>query len=138
MSAKIWLIDDDPINHLICSSMISKAGLDAEVKSFDSAIEALACLQQSDNQPDQILLDLNMPGMDGWEFLTHYQRLKIQGRLAPVTILSSSINPEDIERARQHPAVNSYLVKPLQIEALKALPYLNSQVKSEINYSCAA
>lgn len=127
MSAKIWLIDDDPINHLICSTMIAKAGLDAEVESFYSAEAALEALQKPDLRPDQILLDLHMSGMTGWEFLDRFQDLtlnELNQPAIPVTILSSSVMPNDIERARSHPAASGYLIKPLQAEALTSLPYI--------------
>ncbi|PKL74812.1 MAG: response regulator [Candidatus Melainabacteria bacterium HGW-Melainabacteria-1] len=121
-SYRILLIDDDPVNNLICESLIKKFGAACQVFSFLSAYEALEWLQlqSQDNWPDLIFLDLNMPRMDGWDFLEHLRELP-PAEAVSVKILSSSVCEDDLERASSHELVDDYLVKPLTIEHLSCL-----------------
>ncbi len=114
----ILLVDDDPINNLINQRLISKVELGEETREFLSGAEALEFLD-SLNAEDKslILLDINMPIMNGWEFLNHYQE-KYPHRNDVIVILSSSIDFLDRIKAQDYAIVSGFLEKPLTIEKL--------------------
>ncbi|MDX1904325.1 MAG: response regulator [Thermonemataceae bacterium] len=113
-----FVIDDDKINNLVCESVIRKADLNGKVMSFLRAEDALKYINNTSNQqPDVIFLDINMPGMDGWEFLEKYLQMP-QGK-AHIFMLSSSINQGDFEKAKRYPRVLDYIVKPFSKEKLQ-------------------
>lgn len=117
----IFLIDDDPVMNYINNKIISSA-YTLNLVEFTNAREALEKLKQYDCQcevPEVIFLDLNMPFMDGWEFLDEFQKLSEDVHLrCNVIILSSSINNRDIERSRGYASVIEFISKPLTVEAL--------------------
>ena len=88
------------------------------------AIDQLVEIQKKDpaNLPDYILLDINMPIMNGWEFLDEYTRLNLDplGK-SKIFIISSSVFSNDINRARSYPLVKSFISKPLSVEKIKEL-----------------
>ena len=122
---KVLIIDDDEINNFVCSKVIRKNNFASEVRTFLSGKEGLAYLneilaEQDGELPDLILLDINMPLMNGWDFLVEYQQLLPNFDKNPVLLmLSSSVYEEDIEKANQHPEVKDYITKPLNEEVLQ-------------------
>jgi CheY-like chemotaxis protein len=106
---QIHLIDDDPLNNLINRKLITRIMPDAEVTEDLDARNALERIKNEFN-PDLILLDLNMPGMNGWEFLEHFQKL---GKEITIYILTSSIDSEDYRKAQGYGYVKKYIEKPL-------------------------
>ena len=117
-----FIIDDDPVNNLICESLLSNSLFARQVRSFLSPTDALAWLrsERPANWPEVILLDINMPLMSGWDFLDAIgTRLVSQG--VRVAILSSSISREDADRAAEHPQISAFLSKPLRFEGLLTL-----------------
>ena len=118
----VILIDDDEATHFIHRLTMERSGLVNEITPFAEAESALHFLKELDqNQsvfPDLILLDLNMPGFDGWDFLEGFKdiRFPASSRLA---VLSTSINPEDQTRAMLYPQVCEFLIKPLKIAAFQ-------------------
>lgn len=113
-----YIIDDDPIFVYSLKKLISLRNYCDEVFSFPNGADALEALKNANNtgilMPDIILLDINMPIMDGWEFLVEYAKLKPEIN-TPITlfILTSSINDQDIKRAKAIEAVNNYITKPV-------------------------
>jgi CheY-like chemotaxis protein len=88
-----------------------------KVKSFSQAEKALDYLRESDKEGRKLIfIDLNMPGFDGWDFLESYQKLQVKSR---IYILTSSINPRDIERSMDYKEVVKFLTKPLSVELLE-------------------
>jgi len=119
----LLLIDDDEITNHIHQTVISAwEGAKVHVHIFNKAKEALATLTRSKTEkgslPDYIFLDLNMPEMNGWEFLDQYEKLDLG---VPIFVLSSSINSGDKERAIGYSAVEGYITKPLNTEILTNL-----------------
>ena len=118
------VIDDDKINNLVCESVIKKIQENNQVVSFLRAEDALNYLSNASNQhPDIIFLDINMPEMDGWEFLERF--LPIRKKNTYIFMLSSSINQADFDKAKKYTEVLDYVVKPFSKEKLlKAIEML--------------
>ena len=121
------LVDDDEINNFISIKLIKKALLNTEIMACLNgkfAIDQLVEIQRNDPSrlPDYILLDINMPIMNGWEFLDEYKRLNIDplGR-TKVFIISSSVFSNDINKARSYPLVKDFISKPLNVDKIVEL-----------------
>ena len=113
------LIDDDPMNNLICKLTIEMTLGQTDVKAFINPESGLEYIQSyfSDANNDTsalVLLDINMPIMSGWEFLEMFDNLsfEIKDRVK-ICILSSSIDERDKERSYANKNVLDFLVKPL-------------------------
>lgn len=122
------IIDDDSIYVNLVKKIIETKKLCDNLLIFKDGKEGIdyfeALLQnfEQHNIPEVILLDLNMPVMDGWEFLERFT--KIKNRLkSPITlyVVSSSINAADIEKAMSLSTVENYFVKPVNIDKLEAI-----------------
>ncbi|WP_209330267.1 response regulator [Lunatimonas salinarum] len=117
----IVLIDDDPINNLINKRLINKLHISPATKDFLEAELALSDIQSKDTQQKLlILVDINMPVMNGWDFLEEYAQSCI-GRKDTIIMLSSSIDFQDRQRAKEFPYVSGFIEKPLTFEKLKPL-----------------
>lgn len=126
---RILLVDDDDTSNLLTSMIISDMNISEGVDVATNGEEALAHLinhcsikNKSDNEqcPELILLDINMPIMDGFEFLEAYSKQADICNNIPVVMLSSSSNIKDHERASAF-NVKGYIVKPLNEEKLQQL-----------------
>jgi CheY-like chemotaxis protein len=117
---KIVLIDDDKLNNLINARIITKF-TDYAVESFTSGKEGLKYLQACDANtfPDIIFLDINMPVMDGWEFLEEFQKMNEDlTQACSVFMLTSSIDINDIEKSKLYKSVRDFMSKPLTLDSL--------------------
>jgi len=123
----ILLVDDDEINNFISIKLIKKAIADANITACLNgrfAIDELSRIQKANpaNLPDFILLDINMPIMNGWEFLDEYKRLHIDpAGKSKIYIISSSVFSNDISKARSYPLVKNFVSKPLSVEKIKEM-----------------
>jgi len=123
---KVFLIDDDPMSNLIHQSLLRKYGWEAEVVLFKDGPAALDTLRaaalKGEPWPEVILLDMEMPVFDGWDFLEAYGQLpeSLMERCL-LYLLSSSINPHDVKRAQTFPLVEAYLTKPLTHSSLRRI-----------------
>lgn len=121
------IIDDDPINNSLCKYLIKKvAWQEAEIISFISAEKALDYIRNaySSEKPCStiLLLDINMPDVDGWEFLAMYEPLPNHIRQQiEIYLLSSSLDNRDMERAQKNKFILNFIVKPLTVDAIKAM-----------------
>lgn len=116
-SKRIHLIDDDPLNNMINRKLIMKFLPEALITED---IDARIALERIKNEltPDLILLDLNMPGMNGWEFLDNFQKI---GKNITVYILTSSIDSADYRKAQKYKLVKKYIEKPLNPDIITNL-----------------
>lgn len=113
----IILIDDDPINNLINRRLINKLGISPEILEFSEAEKALKYITSTDDNKRLILLDINMPVMNGWDFLYAYVELEDR-KNESVIMLSSSIDHQDQQRSRAFNCVQDFIEKPLTREKL--------------------
>jgi CheY-like chemotaxis protein len=120
----VLLVDDDEINNFISIKLIKKALLNTEIMACLNgkfAIDQLVDIQRNDpaKLPDYILLDINMPIMNGWEFLDEYKRLNIDPlSKTKIFIISSSVFSNDINKARSYPLVKDFISKPLNVDKI--------------------
>lgn len=114
---EIIFIDDDYVINFINTRVVGLMFKNIKVQTFTSGKSALEYLKVNDkNGKKLIFIDLNMPGFNGWEFLESYQKFEVT---SSVYILTSSINPADIERSMKYKQVLKFLTKPLSNEMLE-------------------
>lgn len=113
----IVLIDDDPISTFVTEKLISKNVKEpCQFYKYNSAKTALKEINSI--RPNYLFLDLNMPEMNGWDFLDHFHP---ENEDAQVYILSSSVDQRDINKASQYQSVKDYLSKPLIKKYIKLI-----------------
>ena len=123
--SKTMLVDDSELDSLIFKMLIKMVLAKTDIEACSNgkiAIDRIRQLneEQPGNLPDYIFLDIRMPEMDGWEFLQEYHKLEIPAASqSKIYMLSSSIDPHDLERSRIHPQVAGYLSKPIDINKLR-------------------
>jgi len=115
----IFLVDDDPINNLINNRLLSKVEVSENIEEF---LEGQFAIERVSEVPSHkkilIFLDINMPVMNGWEFLEIYQE-KFPDRNNKIVILSSSIDFQDRQKAEEYSIVSGFLEKPLTLDKIK-------------------
>lgn len=125
----ILCIDDDAITLMLCKKVIIKSSFSHEIITAQNGEEALQYFQtikevknQSTAPPQLIFLDLNMPVMGGWEFLDFFNKPEFsEFKNIKVVVLSSTIDPEDLEKSKQYPMVIDFLSKPITHTMLEYL-----------------
>jgi CheY-like chemotaxis protein len=115
----VILVDDDPINNLINKRLITKLSISEKVEEFLEAEKALQKLRSLDpNEQTLILLDINMPVMNGWDFLNVYLK-EFPDRKDQIFMLSSSIDLQDRQKAMEFRVVKGFVEKPLTPDKMK-------------------
>ena len=119
----VCLIDDDSVYSFLMQRMIEQTQMVEKVDIFSNGLAALKFLIEHAARPEKlpgaILLDLNMPVMDGWEFLDEFASLKPQlKKRIDIFIVTSSSAPLDVHRARSIEEVTDFLIKPITREML--------------------
>jgi len=123
----IYIVEDDSIASFVIKKIIGQKRSIGGCLVLQNGKLALDELRVDQNRPDLILLDINMPIMDGWEFLDAC--LQENRDTIPVFLLSSSINPADKERAMNYSQVCGFLSKPFTSEKLEDVLSLVSKIK---------
>lgn len=120
------IIDDDSVNNMICKMVINAALPSASVRTYTHAKEALMGVKADFTSPQKekviVFLDINMPEMSGWDFLQaleENEHLIHEGFM--IFMASSSVNPEDKQRANSNPHVIDFIEKPLTKEIVLKL-----------------
>jgi len=117
----IILIDDDTMFNYLHKKNFAKHGYFPQLNEFINARDALQFIATCPSpEPVIVLLDINMPGMDGWAFLDELQQMEERIiQKYKVIMLSSSVSAADVTRATAYKIVYGYLFKPLQMEMLR-------------------
>jgi CheY-like chemotaxis protein len=120
--ALIYIIDDDAIFVKITTRILMLKGICDEFLIFKNGKEALEYIKprllNNQSVADIILLDINMPIMDGWEFLDNLQTIR-QSEFLNINMITSSIDPLDKQKAEGYPLIKNFLTKPISIDKLK-------------------
>ncbi len=131
----ILLVDDDMISNYITEEMIRERGIAKTIKTATDGKQALDILQNIQQAQSAardsilVLLDLNMPMMDGFEFMDELQALKLQQQVV-VAILTSSNNYRDLSQASKY-RFAAYLQKPISIEEVLAVVDTNFEATTK-------
>jgi CheY-like chemotaxis protein len=116
---RILLIDDDSITNFLHQSLLETAEIADDIMVAETVPEALNVLKEIENEtsfPQLIFVDLNMPGLSGWDFIREYSRLKEDKDFkSVVVVLTTSINPDDKRRAETFSEVTEFRRKPLTL-----------------------
>ena len=123
----ILLVDDDELTNFLHRLVLEKSGFTQQIKIADSGKEALDYLENSEAgnsadlypSPDLIFLDINMPAMNGWEFLEEYKKMNLKSRTI-VVMLSTSLFVGDKLKAEAIPEISGFEDKPLTAEKVEA------------------
>jgi CheY-like chemotaxis protein len=127
MNKKImWIIDDDVIYQKIINKLIQKTEVISSHTSFTNGNEAIHALKNTIKEknllPDIILLDINMPVMDGWEFMEEIKMIKTEiDKRIIIYMVSSSIAPEDKNKSKTFTDIFDYISKPLSVDDLMTI-----------------
>jgi len=120
----LLVIDDDDINIFIIKKIVEKTGFDIDMVARNNGQQAIDYLNETISQnkplPRLVLIDINMPVMNGWEFIEAYETLGIDQKV-DMYILSSSVYENDIEKTKSYKAVKGFISKPLSMERLTEL-----------------
>lgn len=126
----IMLIDDNEIDNLINQKMLEAARLGERILTHSgarAAIESLKNLEKLSTEsasliPDIIFLDIDMPLMDGFQFLEEFEKMpnKVKDHVK-IVMLTSSLNPQDLSKAKKSQYVRKYINKPLSLDVLSKL-----------------
>lgn len=115
----LCIIDDDPVSVFGFSKLLSLINKDIKPRIYPNAYTALEDFKSHNDQteiPELIFLDINMPVMDAWQFMHEFNALQIPSR---VVIISSSVDPADINKSRLYDNIIGYLEKPSSVNAIR-------------------
>lgn len=124
---RILVIDDDSIDNFVCKTLIEKSNLVEQVNTMTDpklAIKTLkdCILENPENLPNIIFLDINMPGMSGWDFLNEFSEIDARyTNNISLIILSSYIHAEEVRKLMSFNFVNCYQRKPLSLPIVKKI-----------------
>ena len=132
MSKTVIIIDDNEDDLLFAQISVQRCGHPADLKEFLRAQDALAFLASAELvKPALVLLDINMPVMNGFDFLDAFEQLPIASRAnVMVVMLTSSIDERDRQRAFSYASVKDYTRKPIERSKVAALLQLLDTLES--------
>lgn len=120
----VYIVDDDPIFVFVMRKLLQKTGRFDQVEVLHNGFDAIESLRKRADRnqplPDLIFLDLNMPVLDGWQFLDEVDQLPFHDRLV-IHIISSSVDIREINKAKAYRTVRSFVSKPVTMEWLEHL-----------------
>lgn len=122
----ICLVDDDQVYQYTATKSIKSSNAVKRVLVFNDGEEAYNYLQENlqvrENLPDIIFLDINMPYMDGWEFMDRFVEVKNNlPKTVTIYMVSSSVQQEDLDRAKKYEDISDYIIKPITTQKFHEL-----------------
>ncbi len=123
----VLLVEDDESTNYYNKIIINKADITKHIQVTWNGKEAIEFLENRDShenysQPELIFLDINMPKMDGWDFLEEYEKLTdVQRGKIVIIMLTTSSNPDDLKKAENFPLITCFKHKPLTVDILKEI-----------------
>lgn len=127
---KVCLIDDDDIYQFLLKKELKNTKIVDNTMIFSNGAKAMDFIANAKDEPDElpdvIFLDINMPIMNGWQFLDEFVQMRPRlSKEITILIITSSFDPRDMERAKQYSEISDYIVKPVTrdhlVEVLKSL-----------------
>lgn len=120
---KVLLIDDDEIVNSINKVIMQHAKFADEIVTETAAANAIIYIRSLDklDLPSAIFLDVNMPEMNGWDFVEEYEKIGLNANDITIIMLTSSINPRDQKRALSMGHIKAFVSKPLSPELLNTI-----------------
>jgi response regulator RpfG family c-di-GMP phosphodiesterase len=120
------IVDDDHMNNFICNITLKNTYKNSQITAFEKPVDALAYITtnypRQDTEKTTLLLDINMPVLNGWEFLVELKQMDIAVvEQFDIYILSSSVDQRDMDKAKSDPHVIDFISKPLKKEKLMEL-----------------
>lgn len=136
----VLVIDDDEPTNFLTRMILEESGWVNHIRIAQNGPEALEYLSKSEIEgadpinfpsPDLILLDINMPAMDGWEFLEEYRKLGVDDRII-IVMLTTSLFPEDKKKAERMEEISGFENKPLTTEKFRSIleSYFTNKAKT--------
>jgi CheY-like chemotaxis protein len=138
---RVLLVDDEMSTNFLHRKIVQTSNIDVDVKAISSAFEALEYLKfmyegeepEAEIKPGIIFLDINMPGMNGWEFMKEYKKLDLYKRAKIVVImLTTSLNPDDEELAAKDNEIVTFMHKPLTRDSFSKIANKYFELDSEV------
>ncbi len=122
----ICIVDDDEIYKFTVLKTLESLKLNKKVKVFSDGDEAFNFLLENLNNkkilPDVILLDINMPIMDGFQFMEEFIKIKPRvGKKITIYMVSSSVDPYDLNKAKSISEISDYIIKPINADELRKI-----------------
>lgn len=124
MAKNIMIVDDDKISTYLTKRIVDSSSMVVNSSTFYQSEIALSYIKKAlitaTDLPDLILLDINMPILDGWDFINELQKMNSL-KTIPIAILSSSNYKEDFDKSEIYPEIRTYITKPLTLLKFEAI-----------------
>ncbi len=123
---KICIVDDDDIYRFTIERTLESLELATKTMTFSDGEQAIKFISDHHNEdaklPDIIFLDIDMPVMDGFQFMEEYEKIKSNvAKDMTIYMVSSSMDPVDIDSAKKIASISDYIVKPISSDRLKSI-----------------